>query len=176
MTPGVGQSVRRVPGGFINLHHEMGAHARLRGSWAPKNEMRGQFAVSGFALWTISKRPIRFDAVPLGFVKTATVAECLALLQGVRMARALGAKTVRARTDCLHVVDAIHRVGFPKEEQFVRNAEVLRAEAAAFASFQIVWHPSFHRRRRGDGIPAADLLARQAAGLGERKWRPRRRR
>ncbi len=161
---------------FTYCHLETDASLNVRRFRTLEDESREFFARGGVVLRTISMRPIRFEAVPLGFVKTATVAECLAMLRGVRMARELGAKTVRARTDCLHIVDAIHGVGFPNEEQFVRHAEVLRAEAAEFTSFQVVWHPSFHERIRGDGIPAADLLARQAAGLGVRKWRPRRRR
>jgi hypothetical protein len=110
--------------------------------------------------------------VPLGFVRNSEEAECRALLEGIRIAKKLGAKAIPGRSDHLHLVEFTGgRYEFPSPELTALGQEI-RTEAATLTGFTLGWSPSYHQRTRGDGIPAADFLARQAAGLGIRKNRP----
>jgi ribonuclease HI len=134
------------------------------------------FAGGGVVLRNIAMRPVHHAAVPLGFVRSATEAECLALLAGIRMARGLGASTVRARSDLLHLVEALNSRGTLRSLQVGGVGDQLTSEIANLRGFQILWSASHHGRTRGDGVPSADFLAREAAGLETRSLRRRRRR
>ncbi|HEY6238567.1 MAG TPA: hypothetical protein VIZ68_05220, partial [Thermoplasmata archaeon] len=53
----------------------------------------------------------------------------------------------------------------------------LREAVGSFPQGVVIrYSPSFHGTARRDGTPSADILARKAAGLGERRWAPSRRR
>jgi ribonuclease HI len=135
-----------------------------------------KFAGGGVVLRTVAMRPIAYFPVPLGFVRNSEEAECRALLEGIRIAKKLGAKAIMGRSDHLHLVEfAGGRYEFRTPDLIALGQEI-RAEAATLTGFMLRWSPSYHNRTRGDGVPAADFLARQAAGLGIRKNRPRRHR
>lgn len=119
-------------------------------------------------------RPILVRSFSLGYVTSALHAEALALKLGVRLARDLQATTIRVRVDCAALVAVLNGEGHFEDGILDALACDLREAASEFAVFKILWTRSFHGRSRGDGVPAADHLAREAAGLSTRVQRRRR--
>jgi ribonuclease HI len=179
VTPGGARptlSPQASPGPLTYAHLETDASLNDRRTQLAEDGSTPRFAGGGVVLRNIAMRPVRHAAVPLGFVRTPTEAECLALLAGIRMARDLGASTIRARSDLLHLVEALNERGTLRSLQLGGVGEQLTAEIGSLRGFQILWTSSHHGRTRGDGVPSADFLARQAAGLETRSVRRRRRR
>jgi hypothetical protein len=135
-----------------------------------------RFAGAGVVIRTVAMRHVAHAAVPLGFVRTSGEAEGKALLEGLRLARSHGATAVFGRSDHLSLVEFANGREELRDPHMLTVGQELRAEIAGLSGFILRWAPSFHRPTRGDGVPAADFLARQAAGLGVRKVRYRRRR
>jgi hypothetical protein len=129
---------------------------------------RVYFAGAGLVLRSEDMQPILVRPVPLGYVNCALHAEALALHLGVRLAHELQATTLRARNDCAPLVDVLNGEGKFEDPTLDRLANELRDEVAEFQQFKLLWAPSFHGRSRGDGVPTADHLAREAAGLAAR--------
>ena len=115
--------------------------------------------------------------VSLGWVRTIDEAEGRALLEGLRLARGLGALSVRARVDCLRAIRMLEDGASLTDERQREVAALLKADAALFAGgVRALYAPSFHGATRRDGSQSADGLARKAAGLKDRVLRARRRR
>jgi len=108
-------------------------------------------------------------SVSLGFLSSASLAEALVLLRGMRVARQRhGATAIRTRTDAAHLVDIVNgraRAHDPALRAVVVN---IHAETELFEDFGIKWSRSSHARERQAGVPTADSLARKAAGLRQR--------
>lgn len=163
--------------GYVHLETDASLNNE-RTEFAPDGELL-RFAGGGLVLRTIAMRPILSEPLPLGFVHSAMEAEGLALLAGIERARGLGATTVRARTDSAHMVEVLEGRGAFSEPYLESVADRLRAAISALpGGFRVIWTHSHHARTRGDGVPSADYLARQAAGLetrGELRRRSRHR-
>lgn len=140
-------------------------HARSRGGVQTR---RTFLAGAGVILRTESMLPLVVESVPLGFVESAVHAEGLALRYGVRRALDLGATHVRARSDCAALISVLEGRGSFQDDGLCGLVDEIRGVVAELESFEILWTSSFHSRTRGDGVPAADHLAREAAGLGTR--------
>ena len=134
------------------------------------------FAGGGIVVRTDRMELVHRVAVPLGFVRSIDEAEGLAVLEGLRIAREMGATVVAVRTDSVQVIQMVEDGHAETVEWRRLLGERLRAEVSGFpGGVRMRWTPSFHDRTRRDGAPSADVLARRAAGLGERKYVSRRR-
>lgn len=161
---------------YTYLHLETDASVNMRSVRTTEAGSQEFFAGGGYVLRSISMRPVSNAGVPLGFVSNTQEAEARALLQGIRAAKAKGATFIRARMDSLRAMDAINsRAGGTSGVSDQTIAELLE-EIGNLKAFQLLWTPSFHGLTRGDGVPTADILAREAAGLRRRKIRNRRHR
>ena len=160
------------------LHLETDASLNMRRPQEQPDGSNRHFAGGGIVVRTKAMDLVQQAAVPLGFVRGIDEAEALAVLEGLRIVRGMGATGVAVRTDCLRVIDLIEDGHAETVEWRRLLGERLRAEVATFpGGVRMRWTPSFHLSTRRDGAPSADILARRAAGLGERReWRPRRRR
>ena len=178
MTPKGGRPTPVLPTsiseGLTYVHLETDASLNERRTQPAEDGSPLRFAGGGIVLRNIAMRPVRHEAVPLGFVRSATEAECLALLAGIRMARELGASTVRARSDLVHLVEALNGRGTLRSLNLGGVGDQLSEEIRKLRAFQILWTSSHHGRTRGDGVPSADFLARLAAGLNTRSATRRR--
>ena len=158
-----------------HLHLETDASVNPARSRGGVREARTYLAGAGIVLRSESMRPVAVESVPLGYVESALHAEGLALRHGLRRARSLGATSVRARSDCAALVSVLEGSGRFEDPGLAALVDELREEIAGLTEFRIVWSSSFHGRSRGDGVPAPDHLAREAAGLGRRTVGRRRR-
>jgi len=108
-------------------------------------------------------------SVSLGFLSSATLAEALALLRGMRMAQQRhGVKVLRARTDSSALVDLVRGRAKARDSDLNAAVEQIAAEQALFEEFELKWSRSSHAPERQAGVPTADALARRAAGLDSR--------
>ena len=127
------------------------------------------FAGGGIVVRSPEMKPLGWEAVPLGYVRSTEHAEGLALLEGMRRAREkFGANQLRARSDNYVLVQHVNRQYEVSEAYIQEMVASIWAEAKNLALFKLLWTPSSHAWFRADLTPSADTLARQAAGLGLR--------
>ncbi len=126
-------------------------------------------AGGGIVLRSPSMTVVGMYTVPLGFLSSAALAEALVLLRGMRVARQRhGATVLRARTDATHLVEIVHGRAKAHDPALCTVVEQIAAERQLFEGFEIRWSRSSHAHERQHGVPTADALARQAAGLAAR--------
>jgi len=123
-------------------------------------------AGGGIVVRSPEMKPLGWEAVPLGYVRSTEHAEGLALLEGMRHARGkFGATELRARSDNFVLVQHFNREYKVSESSILEIVTKLWVEAEKLARFKLLWTPSSHAWVRSDGAPTADTLARSAAGL-----------
>ena len=155
-----------APGRHLHLETDASVNqARTRGG---VHGQRTFLAGAGIVLRSEAMHPLVVESISLGYVESATHAEGLALRLGIRRARRMGASSLRVRSDCAPFVSVLNGRSEFEDPSLALLAEELRRELGGLREFQILWTRSFHARSRGDGVPAADHLAREAAGLSAR--------
>ncbi len=108
--------------------------------------------------------------IPLALSVNASAieAEAICLRRGMQLARERNRATeLLARCDGLPVVNAVNGKGHARDPRRLREIERLREGIRHLERFDLRWAPASHRLSRG-GVPTADALARQAAGLDRR--------
>jgi ribonuclease HI len=128
-----------------------------------------QRAGGGIVVRTPAMVAVGMYTVPLGFLPSAVVAEALALLRGMMIARKRhGATFLRARNDSALLVDIVSGRAAAFDPTLLAVVERVAEERDRFEGFQIRWSKSSHAHERQPGVPTADALARKAAGLSQR--------
>lgn len=114
--------------------------------------------------------PVGMYSFSLGFLASATLAEAMVLLRGMKVARQRhGVTALRARTDAAHLVEILHGRAKAHDPALRNVVERIAADIELFEDFEIKWARSSHARERQAGVPTADALARKAAGLAQRR-------
>ena len=115
--------------------------------------------------------PVGMYSFSLGFLASATLAEAMVLLRGMKVARQRhGVTALRARTDAAHLVEILHGRAKAHDPALRNVVERIAADIELFEDFEIKWARSSHARERQAGVPTADALARKAAGLAQRRY------
>ncbi len=123
-------------------------------------------AGGGIVVRSPEMKPLGWDSIPLGYVRSAEHAEGLALLEGMRQAREkFGATELRARSDNYVLVQHVNREYKMSEGSIQDTVARIWSEAENFSRFKLLWSASSHVWFRSDLTPTADTLARSAAGL-----------
>ena len=125
-------------------------------------------AGGGIVLRDLSMKPFEEHAVDLGYLRSASQAECAALDWGLRRALQLRIGKLRVRNDNLPLMRALDRVVVEPEFHVPSDLSRVAETARRFESIQFRWSKSTHSMERGDGAHSADFLARRACGLGPR--------
>jgi hypothetical protein len=94
----------------------------------------------------------------------------------LKVAREHRIEHLRIRNDNISLVRRLTREPEGVAEDLIQVVEEICELRSEFVTFDLRWAPSSHAVERRDGQPTADLLARQAIGLGPRPARRRRRR
>jgi ribonuclease HI len=162
--------------GITYLHLETDASLNPARTDTLPDGTRAYFAGGGVVLRSIAMRPVQYESVPLGFVRSVIEAEALAFLSGMETASLLGARTVRARSDSAPLVGFLNGTASFREPYLEALGERLLRSVLSIQGFQMLWSHSHHGRTRGDRVPSVDYLARVAAGLETRSSVRRRRR
>jgi ribonuclease HI len=117
---------------------------------------------------------IETRSLALGPIESSTHAEYAALMAGLTVAREHGVKHLRIRNDNSSLVR--HLTGQPEgvAQDLMPLVQEIGELQTQFLTFDLRWAASSHAAQRSDGQPTADLLARQAIGLGLRPYRRRR--
>jgi ribonuclease HI len=147
-------------------HLETDASLNLKNT-KPDDEGRPLWlAGGGIVVRSPEMKPLGWEAIPLGYVRSTEQAEGLALLEGMRQAREkFGATQLRARSDNYLLVQHVNRHYKISEGYIQGMVTKIWSEAQNFARFKLLWAPSSHVWFRSDLTPSADTLARSAAGL-----------
>ena len=123
-------------------------------------------AGGGIVVRSPEMKPLGWEAVPLGYVRSAEQAEGLALLAGMKHARVrFGATELRARSDNFVLVQHVNREYKVSDSSIQEIVSKIWLEAENFTRFKLLWSASTHVWVRSDLTPTADTLARSAAGL-----------
>lgn len=125
-------------------------------------------AGGGIVLRDLSMKPFEEHAVDLGYLPSASQAECAALHWGLRRAFQLRIGRLRVRNDNLPLMQALARAVVEPEFRVPTDLSEVAEAARRFESIQFRWSKSTHSMERGDGAHSADFLARRACGLGHR--------
>jgi Reverse transcriptase-like len=150
----------------VNLHLETDAAVNPARTQIGEDGAELRFAGGGVVVRTETMLPRAWYEVALGFVSGAHEAEAICLFRGMELARLKHhATALRARTDCLPLVRGLSGEDAVHSPRMAAALELVRAERAQFARFDLRWTPSTHAKSRPDGAPTADSLARKAAGL-----------
>lgn len=134
----------------------------------PESGLPTYLAGGGVVLRGPDLRVIESHSVRLGYLSTATRAEYLALLFGLRRAADLNIQKLRVRNDNLGLVRQLSTPPLPTSAESDSNIREIRAECSRFVSVEFVWARSTHSIWRSDGEFSADFLARRACGVGLR--------
>lgn len=157
------------------LPHHLETDASLNPQKTEKRPQGGflSFAGGGIVLRGPDLTLVASRSIPLGLVPSATYAEYSALVAGLELATALKIEHLRIRNDNLSLVRYLNGETGVAAGETARLAERVRELRTRFATFDLRWAPSTHSVRRRDDVFSADYLARKAAGLRERQWKPR---
>ena len=147
-------------------HLETDASLNLRKTKAGDDGRPLWLAGGGIVVRSPEMKPLDWEAVPLGYVRSAEQAEGLALLAGMNNARVkFGATELRARSDNFVLVQHVNREYKISESSIQEIVSKIWLEAENFTRFKLLWSASTHAWVRSDLTPTADTLARSAAGL-----------
>jgi hypothetical protein len=126
-------------------------------------------AGGGMVLRSPEMVPAGIYSISLGFLSSPTLAEAMALLRGMRVARQRhGVKVLRARTDCSALVGLVNCPVRARDPALRAVVEQIATERDQLIGFEMRWSPSSHAPEREAGVPTADALARKSAGLPHR--------
>lgn len=147
---------------------------RLKPSGAGPSAVKGAIAGGGIVLRGPDLELGALRSLHLGPVSSPTHAEYATLLEGLKLAGEHSVEHLRIRSDNLSLVRHLNgetRLHPVWAESLAPAILTVRPE---FRTFDLRSAPSSHAVQRRDGQPTADLLARQAIGLGARPVRGRR--
>jgi ribonuclease HI len=135
---------------------------------------KGPVAGGGIVLRGPDLEVVETRSLLLGPIESPTHAEYAALLAGLKVARQRGVEHLRIRNDNTSLVR--HLTGQPEgvADDLLPVVQEIGELRTQFLTFDLRWAASSHAALRRDGLPTADLLARQAIGLGPRLVRRRR--
>jgi ribonuclease HI len=117
----------------------------------------GLFAAGGGVVLRDPTMRLRLArSIELGYVPSATHAEYGALIQGMEIARAEGAKTLRVRVDNTAVIQQFFGRWEARSPGIPELLARVRELAVQFQRFDLRWAHSAHGLTRADGAPTAD--------------------
>ena len=147
-------------------HLETDASLNLRKTKTSDDGHPLWLAGGGVVVRSPEMKPLGWEAVPLGYVRSTEQAEGLVLLAGMKHARVrFGATELRARSDNYVLVQHVNRRYKISEGYIQEMVARIWSEAQSLVRFKLLWAPSSHVWFRSDLTPSADTLARSAAGL-----------
>ena len=129
MTPDAAPARTQAPAA---LHLETDASLNMRRPQEQPDGSNRHFAGGGIVVRTEAMELLHRATVPLGFVRSIDEAEALAVLEGLRIVRGMGAAGVAVRTDCLRVIEHVEDGHGEPREELRALGQRLRAEVATF--------------------------------------------